>query len=43
MFHSSSMVPILWDAANFHGGKLPYNWLFADGHVDNFLSDAQAP
>ncbi|MCC6423578.1 MAG: type II secretion system protein [Phycisphaerales bacterium] len=43
MFHSASLVPILWDAANFHGGQLPYNWLFADGHVDNFLSDAQAP
>jgi prepilin-type N-terminal cleavage/methylation domain-containing protein/prepilin-type processing-associated H-X9-DG protein len=37
VMRSSSMVPILWDASNFHGGTLPYNWLFADGHVDHFI------
>ena len=30
-------VPILWDADHYHGGSVPYNWLFADGHVDQFL------
>ena len=40
---SSALVPILWDASNFHGGTLPYNWLFADGHVDHFIEgDATA-
>lgn len=34
---SSSLIPVLWDADNFHGGSLPFNWLFADGHVDDFL------
>jgi len=31
---------MLWDAENFHGGSVPFNWLFADGHVDQFLSGA---
>jgi prepilin-type N-terminal cleavage/methylation domain-containing protein/prepilin-type processing-associated H-X9-DG protein len=39
VLRSSSLVPILWDADVFHGGGVPYNWLFADGHVDNFLKD----
>lgn len=39
VLRSSSLVPILWDADVFHGGTVPYNWLFADGHVDNFLKD----
>lgn len=39
VLRSSSLVPILWDADVFHGGNVPYNWLFADGHVDNFLKD----
>jgi prepilin-type processing-associated H-X9-DG protein len=39
ILRSSSLVPIMWDAENFHGGKVPYNWLFADGHVDHFLKD----
>jgi prepilin-type N-terminal cleavage/methylation domain-containing protein/prepilin-type processing-associated H-X9-DG protein len=30
-------IPILWDADNFHGGGVPFNWLFLDGHVDQFL------
>lgn len=34
---SSSLVAILWDADNYHGGNIPFNWLFADGHVDQFL------
>jgi len=38
VFHSTNQVPVLWDADNFHGGSLPFNWLFADGHVENFLS-----
>ena len=37
ILRSSALVPILWDAENFHGGSVPYNWLFADGHVDHFL------
>jgi prepilin-type N-terminal cleavage/methylation domain-containing protein/prepilin-type processing-associated H-X9-DG protein len=37
VLQSSSMVPILWDASNFHGGSVPLNWLFADGHVDHFI------
>lgn len=37
VLRSSSLVPILWDAEAFHGGTVPLNWLFADGHVDNFL------
>jgi prepilin-type processing-associated H-X9-DG protein len=41
IFGDSSKVPILWDAANFHGTSLPYNWLFADGHVDQFIKKAQ--
>jgi len=40
ILRSSSLVPILWDADGaFHGGNVPFNWLFADGHVDNFLKD----
>jgi len=39
VLRSSSLVPILWDADVFHGGNVPFNWLFADGHVDNFLKD----
>ena len=39
IMRSSSKVPILWDAENFHGGTVPYNWLFADGHVGQFLED----
>ena len=40
ILRSSSLVPILWDAeGTFHGGNVPFNWLFADGHVDNFLKD----
>ncbi len=39
VLRSSSLVPILWDADVFHGGTVPFNWLFADGHVDNFLKD----
>jgi prepilin-type N-terminal cleavage/methylation domain-containing protein/prepilin-type processing-associated H-X9-DG protein len=35
---TSGKVPILWDAGTFHGGTVPHNWLFADGHVDEFLA-----
>jgi prepilin-type N-terminal cleavage/methylation domain-containing protein/prepilin-type processing-associated H-X9-DG protein len=34
---SPSRTPVMWDAENFHGGTVPYNWLFADGHVDEYL------
>ena len=37
ILRSSSRTPIMWDAENYHGGNVPYNWLFADGHVDQFL------
>ena len=35
IFGSSSRTPLMWDAENYHGGELPYNWLFADGHVEH--------
>lgn len=38
VFKSASAVPVLWDADHFHGGTLPYNWLFADGHVDELYN-----
>ena len=41
VFGNASQVPVLWDADNYHGGDVPYNWLFADGHVENFLDSAQ--
>jgi len=40
VFKEPQKVPVLWDAGNFHGGSLPYNWLCADGHVEHFLDDA---
>ena len=40
VFKTPQSVPVLWDAANFHGGTLPWNWLCADGHVEHFLNDA---
>ena len=36
-----SLVPLLWDAANYHGGEVPYNWLFVDGHVGRFVEEPQ--
>jgi prepilin-type processing-associated H-X9-DG protein len=40
VLRSSSLVPVLWDAdAAFHWGSVPFNWLFADGHVDHFLDE----
>ena len=41
ILRSSSLTPIMWDAENFHGGSVPYNWLYADGHVDHFLKDTK--
>lgn len=38
---TTSLIPVLWDADNFHGGNLPFNWLFADGHVENFLQGVE--
>ena len=35
-------VPVLWDAESFHGGNVPANWLFADGHVDDFFEEVPA-
>jgi prepilin-type processing-associated H-X9-DG protein len=35
-------VPVLWDAESFHGGDVPANWLFADGHVDDFFEEIPA-
>ena len=43
VMRSSSQTPVLWDAENFHGGSVPYNWLFADGHVEQFLKDSSGP
>jgi prepilin-type N-terminal cleavage/methylation domain-containing protein/prepilin-type processing-associated H-X9-DG protein len=42
VLQSPNQVPILWDAANYHGGSVPFNWLFADGHVAEFLDSAEA-
>ena len=39
VMRAASRVPVLWDADDFHGARVPYNWLFADGHVDGFLDD----
>ncbi len=39
IFKNVNQVPILWDAANFHGGTVPFNWLFADGSVDHLLAE----
>jgi prepilin-type N-terminal cleavage/methylation domain-containing protein/prepilin-type processing-associated H-X9-DG protein len=41
ILRSSARVPVLWDAENFHGGAVPFNWLFADGHVEHFLRDTR--
>jgi prepilin-type N-terminal cleavage/methylation domain-containing protein/prepilin-type processing-associated H-X9-DG protein len=38
VYHDVTQVPCLWDADNFHGGSVPFNWLYLDGHVDQFLS-----
>lgn len=32
-----TQIPVLWDADDFHGGGVPYNWLYVDGHVDTHL------
>ncbi len=38
VFKSPTQVPILWDAdRRFHYGEVPLNWLFVDGHVEDFL------
>lgn len=37
VMRSPSRTPVMWDAENWHGGQVPFNWLFADGHVDEFL------
>lgn len=37
---SVNNVPALWDADNFHGGNLPYNWLLVDGRVEQFITQA---
>lgn len=42
LFGSGSQVPLLWDGDNFHGGQLPYNWLFSDGHVEHDWLDKVA-
>jgi prepilin-type N-terminal cleavage/methylation domain-containing protein/prepilin-type processing-associated H-X9-DG protein len=38
VYHDVTQVPCLWDADKFHGGSVPFNWLYLDGHVDQFLS-----
>jgi len=38
VYHDVTQVPCLWDADKYHGGSVPYNWLYLDGHVDQFLS-----
>lgn len=37
VYQDMTRVPIAWDADHFHGGSLPFNWLFIDGHVEHFL------
>ena len=45
ILHTSSDVPVMWDAEDYHGGGVPFNWLMADGHVGQFLKgvDLTAP
>ena len=33
IYRSETKVPTVWEADRFHGGELPTNWLYADGHV----------
>ena len=40
VYRDMTRVPIAWDADHFHGGSLPFNWLFIDGHVEHFLAGA---
>jgi prepilin-type processing-associated H-X9-DG protein len=41
IYQDITKVPVCWDADHFHGGNLPFNWLFVDGHVEHFLDAAQ--
>lgn len=41
VYRDVTKVPIVWDAGNFHGGTVPFNWLFVDGHVDSLLRGAE--
>ena len=42
VFGNASQVPVLWDAGDYHGGADRYNFLFADGHVENgFLPEIE--
>lgn len=38
VYKDISRVPVLWDADNYHGGSLPFNWLMADGSVDTWTA-----
>ena len=41
VYQDVTKVPVLWDADHYHGGNLPFNWLFADGHVEHFLDGVE--
>jgi prepilin-type processing-associated H-X9-DG protein/prepilin-type N-terminal cleavage/methylation domain-containing protein len=37
VYRDLTRVPVMWDADHFHGGGLPFNWLYADGHVEHWV------
>ncbi|QOV88489.1 type II secretion system protein [Humisphaera borealis] len=43
VYKDISRVPVLWDADNYHGGNLPFNWLMADGSVDHWTAPQTSP
>ena len=43
VYKDISRVPVMWDADNFHGGTLPFNWLMADGSVDHWAAPQASP
>ena len=43
VYKDISRVPVMWDADKYHGGTLPFNWLMADGSVDNWTAPQAAP
>jgi prepilin-type N-terminal cleavage/methylation domain-containing protein/prepilin-type processing-associated H-X9-DG protein len=43
VYKDLSRVPVLWDADNYHGGTLPFNWLMADGSVDHWTAPQATP
>ena len=36
VYKDMSRIPVFWDADHYHGGTLPFNWLYVDGHVEHW-------